>query len=392
MDFSKWKKEVPYLEVMADVHISENQIGINTSGKHYLYAKVKAPLVDIKEKSVYNFKAEIFAKNIEYKILFTWFDSEESQIARGYLKDEDTCVSPPKAKKLEIAILGFSSEMGEMLINDVNIDYLKEYIPKTVTMAAIHIDYNPPRTCAMNLKETLDKLDEVAKEKPDVVVLTEGMYDRRCDVSIEKGSLTLNDEPIRQLKEKARENHYYIALSLHLKRNGLFYNTGMLIDRKGEIVGMYDKSHLTMAEIEEGMPAGNRLPVFETDFGKVGIVICWDMWFPEMTRVLYEKGVDIILNPTAGFCDYQSRACAMNNGVYVVTSGVIERKCTRILNPYGEVIADAKENGIAIAKAVIKNPNYVFWLSVGEANGDGKNLYHFERRPKLYTTLIKNET
>jgi len=79
-------------------------------------------------------------------------------------------------------------------------------------------------------------------------------------------------------------------------RAGAVSNAAYLLDRKGEHVGTYYKTHPS-----EFYVPGDELPVFDTDFGRVGIVICADRRWPENTRVLRLKGAEIILNPTWGW-------------------------------------------------------------------------------------------
>jgi len=76
------------------------------------------------------------------------------------------------------------------------------------------------------------------------------------------------------------------------------YNAALLFNRKGEIIGRYYKTHLQSQDLKYS--PGKDLPVFETDFGKVGIVICADRRWPEAVRALRVKGAELILNPSYG--------------------------------------------------------------------------------------------
>jgi len=68
----------------------------------------------------------------------------------------------------------------------------------------------------------------------------------------------------------------YIVAGIYEKVGRLIYNTGILIDRKGKIIGKYRKTHLPPEEYSrEGVTPGTDYPVFETDFGKIGILICY---------------------------------------------------------------------------------------------------------------------
>ncbi len=84
------------------------------------------------------------------------------------------------------------------------------------------------------------------------------------------------------------------------KEGSLIYNTGVLMDRGGNIAGKYRKVQLPLAEAEFGVTPGCEFPVFDTDFGKIGILICFDHFFPEPARILSYNGAEIIFVPTIG--------------------------------------------------------------------------------------------
>ena len=78
-------------------------------------------------------------------------------------------------------------------------------------------------------------------------------------------------------------------------------NVAVLYNRQGKIHGIYEKVQLPDAETEQGAVPGNSLPVFETDFGKIGIQICWDSSFPEISRILALNGAEILFCPVWGY-------------------------------------------------------------------------------------------
>jgi len=108
--------------------------------------------------------------------------------------------------------------------------------------------------------------------------------------------------------------------------HGKFQNVAILFDRKGTMIGVYEKVHLTKGERDSGQVNGATWPVFDLDFGRIGIMICHDMHFPESARCLALNGAEIIFWPThyAGLWgdDYVislMRATAIHNGVYLAT-------------------------------------------------------------------------
>ena len=169
------------------------------------------------------------------------------------------------------------------------------------------------------------------------------------------------------------------------------YDTAVLIDRRGNIAGKYRKTHLPLAEVEDGETAGNEYPVFDTDFGRIGILICWDFFFPEAMRIMRLKGAEVVFLPIAGdpgarHWDIVSRARALDNGVYVVAS-VSDGADSRIINPDGEVVANTTD-GLATADLDLSKESRLWWLSVGPADGEAKSLVIEERRPDTYKDLV----
>jgi predicted amidohydrolase len=99
------------------------------------------------------------------------------------------------------------------------------------------------------------------------------------------------------------------------------FNTALLYDREGKLVGMYDKVHPYSPENnEQGITPGRKVPVFQTDFGKVGFAICYDIWFPDVCELLALKGAEIVLFPNAGHQPEVLYARSMDNCVRIVNS------------------------------------------------------------------------
>ena len=102
----------------------------------------------------------------------------------------------------------------------------------------------------------------------------------------------------------AKNNNCIIIASLfEYCMEGVYFNTSVIIDENGKLLGKYRKNHIPQdPSFEEKFyftPGDSGYPVFETSKGKIGILICWDQWFPEAARTLALKGADIIFVPTA---------------------------------------------------------------------------------------------
>src|SRR5207247_4137640 len=100
--------------------------------------------------------------------------------------------------------------------------------------------------------------------------------------------------------ELARKHALYLVVGLVERDDHLIYNVAVLIGPNGNLIGKYRKVALPRTEIEAGVTPGTEYPVFDTRFGKVGMMVCYDGFFPEPARQLSIRGAEIIAFPVAG--------------------------------------------------------------------------------------------
>jgi predicted amidohydrolase len=154
------------------------------------------------------------------------------------------------------------------------------------------------------------------------------------------------------------------------------YNTAVLIGRDGALVGRYRKTHLPREESEAGIAPGAVYPVFDTDFGRVGLMICWDLQFPEPARALAAQGAELIALPIWGGSEVLARARAIENAVFLVSSSYDMRSF--VVDPAGKILAEATNAApVAVAEVHLDRPIYQPWL------GNMKTRTWKERRVDL---------
>lgn len=333
-------------------------------------------------------------------------DNGKKPIQRDYADDisEDgewrrlsrTLQAPKDALSVRIELVLRWTDKGSVLWSGPQLVRVEPSAHRTIRVVTTHVKPSYPATVEKNVKLMSDILDKAGAEKPDIVCLSENFVDRSVSLPLTEMAQTIPGPATRILCEKAKQYNTYVVTTLHELEGDLIWNTAVLINRKGEIVGKYRKVHLATAEGENGVTPGSEYPVFDTDFGRIGILTCWDNWFVEPARILRLKGAEMLLFPCAGdgtprHWDVVWRARAIDNGVYFVSSTTVGDAPSRIIDPTGEVLAETAEAfGIAVADVNLDKQWRVYWLSVGPSYGEAKSLYIKERRPDTYGILTED--
>jgi predicted amidohydrolase len=152
---------------------------------------------------------------------------------------------------------------------------------------------------------------------------------------------------------RARKHSCYVALPLMLAEDqeaGIYSNAAVLFDRRGEVLGIYRKVHAVPGpgpeELEGGAIAGRDFPVFECDFGRVGMQICYDMAFDAGWEVLGRKKAEIVVWPTQWPGQINPAARALRHGYYILTS--TWRNNASLIDPTGHVIRETRADGVFV--------------------------------------------
>ena len=186
------------------------------------------------------------------------------------------------------------------------------------------------------------------------------------------------------------------------EERGIVFNSSVLIGPDGEIIGIYDKTHPGPWERLEGggwAKMGNRADVFETELGSIGMIICYDGDFPELSRLLAVKGAEVIVRASALQRSYDiwnitNSARAYDNHVYVVASNLVGPDAqgnfgfghSMIVNPIAWRLAQARGTEEIIAAKLTPDPlRYITWGSKSLQTFD-----HLEdRNLELYEEILK---
>ena len=239
---------------------------------------------------------------------------------------------------------------------------------RAFTAAAVQVAPVPgplsPETVRKNLDKCVDFVRRcVDATSAELVVLpetattgftpdcsTEELWDLVSEVP---GPVT---EPVQQV---ARDLGVYAVLGTYERgpERGVVYNSSVLVDRGGEMVGVYRKTHPFCTEHVDGggwVTPGDTVTVVETDLGRIGMIICFDGDYPELSRIQAVQGAEVIVRPSAllrsaDIWELTSRARADDNHVFVVganatgtdPAGVLYFGNSHIVTPVGHIVAKA---------------------------------------------------
>ena len=233
--------------------------------------------------------------------------------------------------------------------------------PRMVRLAAVHYRPQNTKSAEENLDQFRKFIDQAGSENADIVCLPEGITLVGTKKSYLEASEGIPGPSTKYLGELAKKHQMYIVAGLLEKEGAVLYNTSVLIGRSGELVGKYRKVSLPREEIEGGVTPGTDFPVFDTDFGKIGMMICWDVSFPEPARMLSLKGAEIIFMPIWGGNLTLSKARAIENQVYLVSS-TYDMK-TGVFDRTGDLVVEGTaDNPVAIIDVDLNKRELWDWL------------------------------
>lgn len=163
------------------------------------------------------------------------------------------------------------------------------------------------------INDLSEVINEAGKLNLDILLLPEAYFKGRTyedDAQDLRHSIVLDSIKIWAEKHNVNIVFQIYEIVPEIKE---FYNTAVVVDRKGEYVGKYRKVNLPPEE--NFLTRGDSYTVFNLDFGKIGVLICWDTWLTNPAKVLVDKGAEIILVPTWSNCTQSMKVINAENGI-----------------------------------------------------------------------------
>ncbi len=221
-----------------------------------------------------------------------------------------------------------------------------------------------------NRAHMLARVEAALLRKPDLVCLPEAFLKMGLSgVAPDAVAEPVPGPTIEAMAKLARKGGCYIVCPLRTLRDGRHWNSAVILDRSGAVAGQYDKCHPVTTSsdytvFESGISPGVGLPVFDLDFGRVGIQICFDAGFPETWQALADQGVRAVLWPSAYDGGFRLQALAALHQIHVITSVRTER--SRIIDPLGRVQASTDRHD----PIAVRDINLDFAVCHYDFNGD----------------------
>ena len=254
---------------------------------------------------------------------------------------------------------------------------------RKVPVALIQIACSPQPE--KNLRNTLDRIAAAARQGAKLVCLQELFrslyFCQKEDYDCFDLAETIPGPTTRLLSQAAKRHKITLVSSLFEKRTGgLYHNTAVVFDPDGKILGTYRKMHIPddpgFSEKFYFAPGDTGFQPIDTPVGRLGVLICWDQWYPEAARLMALRGAEILIYPTAiglartekrelhrvqlGAWQTIQRSHAIANGVYVLSINRIGREdnldfwgTSFVSDPFGRVVAQASTDKPEIVRATL---------------------------------------
>jgi len=322
-----------------------------------------------------------------------WMDAQGKQIGQpAYprtLPDRDehgwgtiaqTYRTPDQAAQARLELIYRWDADGVVHFSPARLEEVQPPQPRRVRLATIFRKPQDGKIGRDNLQQFAELIARAAERQADIICLPEGatLYGtKRTYVQVAE---PIPGPSCAFLGKLAKKHRLYIVAGIFEREGPAVYNTSILLGRDGKLVGKYRKVCLPREEIDGGVTPGDAFPVFDTDFGRIGMMICWDNQFPAPARALAQAGAEVIFMPIWGGNLTLTRARAIENQVYIVSCTYGMKSA--VFDLEGEILAEATaEEPVVVTEVDLSAQKLWPWL------GDLKGRIPREMPPRSTGTI-----
>ncbi len=298
------------------------------------------------------------------------FPRDGEAVGAGWTSVSDVYPVPDKATYAVVQLHLRWAPGGWVEWKDATLEKTVAPPARKVTLAAVHAQLGGKgRTVAENRELLRPLIEQAAGKGADLIVLPELLTCKGVTHDYASVAELVPGPTTDYFGTLAMQHDCYLVVGLPERVDHLVYNVAVLIGPKGEVVGKYRKVTLPREEIARGIAPGDSYPVFETRFGKVGMMICYDVFFPEVARELARNGAEVIALPIWGGNPRLAAARCAENGVYLVSSTYTSHEHnwmkTAVWDREGDRMQTAKEwESVVVQEVDLNLPTY--WDGLGD--------------------------
>ena len=289
--------------------------------------------------------------------------------ARGWTEVSDLYRAPADATHAVVELHLEWAPRGKVEWSAISLKEVPTPEPRKVRLAAVHFRPTAGKTPDDKRRAFAPLIENAAQQRADLVVLPETLTYFGTGLSFAECAEPVPGPSTAYFGELAKKHNLYIVAGLVERDKHLIYNVAVLISPDGKVAGKYRKVCLPREEISAGIAPGDEYPVFNTRFGKLGMMVCYDGFFPEVARQLSNNGAEIIAWPVWGCNPALAAARASENHVYLVSSTYEDPShgwmLTAVWDQNGQTLTQAEKWGSVVVSDVNLNQR-LHWPSLGD--------------------------